>query len=164
MFTLFSKPAADPHGISRRDFLKVGALGLGGLTLADVMRLRGNAASGGSKAVIMIYLYGGPSHIDRYDMKPDAPAEIRGEVKPFRTNVPGFDVCEHMPMQARIADRLALVRGVEFDSDAHTAEWIFRGTFPDVKRPVFGSVVSRLRGGGDLPPYVALGGEFLSDP
>jgi len=164
MFTLLAKPAPAGPGISRRDFLRVGALGLGGLTLADLFRLRGTAAGGARKAVIMIYLYGGPSHIDLYDLKPDAPAEIRGEFKPIHTNVPGFDISELMPLQARLADKLALVRGLEFNSDDHTADWIFRGTFPDKNRPVFGSVVSRLRGGSVLPPYVALGGEYVSDP
>lgn len=165
MMTLFAN--RNSQDISRRDFLRVGGLGLGGLTLADLLRLRARGASTPTarpKAVIMIYLYGGPSHIDLYDLKPAAPAEIRGEFEPIPSNVPGFDLCELMPLQAKIADKLALVRGLEFNSDDHTADWVFRGTFPDAKRPVFGSVVSRLRGGGDLPPYVALGGEFLSDP
>ena len=151
---------------SRRDFLRIGALG-GALTLADVLRLRAQGAQPAAarpKSVIMIYLYGGPSHIDLYDLKPDAPVEIRGEFAPIPTNVPGFDISELMPMQAKIAEKLALVRGVEFPSDDHTADWVFRGTFPDRKRPVFGSVVSRMRESKGLPPYVALGGEYLSDP
>src|SRR5687767_6316705 len=93
-------------GLSRREFLRVGALGVGGLTLADLLRLKAQAAPGGAgssgKAVIMVYLNGGPSHVDLYDMKPDAPVEIRGEFKPTRTNVPGFDLCELMPLQAQI--------------------------------------------------------------
>ena len=62
----------------------------------------------------MIYLYGGPSHLDMYDLKPDAPAEFRGEFKPIRTNVPGMDICELMPLQARIADKLAIIRNLRF--------------------------------------------------
>src|SRR5437016_14455943 len=83
---------------SRRNFLRVGGLGLAGLTLADVLRLRAATGSSSShKAVIMVLLGGGPSHIDMYDMKPDAPVEFRGEFKPAQTNVPGFDICELMP-------------------------------------------------------------------
>src|SRR5438034_136663 len=94
-----------PDRPSRRAFLRVGTLGLGGLTLADLLRLEATAASGGrGKSIIMIYLPGGPSHIDLYDMKPDAPVEIRGEFNPTRTNVPGMAICELLPRQALIAD------------------------------------------------------------
>src|SRR5436305_437498 len=98
-------------GLSRRDFLKAGALGVGGLTLADVLRLRAQGetrAGSRGKAVIMVYLNGGPSHVDLYDMKPGAPVEYRGEFKPIKTNVSGMDVCELMPLQAKIADKLAI--------------------------------------------------------
>ena len=102
-------------GITRREFLTVGALGLGGLTLADLLRLRGaGAGRNSSKAVIMVWLGGGPSQLDMYDLKPEAPAEFRGEFKPIRTNVPGFDLCEHLPLQAQIADRLAVVRSLSY--------------------------------------------------
>src|SRR6187401_2636424 len=103
-------------GSSRRDFLRVGGLGLGGLTLPDLLRARAatpQAANGErtrEKAVIFVYLFGGPSHVDTYDMKPDAPVEYRGEFRPIRTNVPGFDICELMPLQATIAGRMSLVR------------------------------------------------------
>lgn len=155
-------------GISRREFFKVGALGWGSLTLADLFRLRaeGKAASG-SKSVIMVYLPGGPSHIDMYDLKPDAPVEIRGEFKPIATSVPGFDICELMPLQAKIADKYSIVRGLQ-SVDTHSAEMLMRGQLGGPsKRPVFGSVVSKLRGGtseGGMPHYVALGGENGSDP
>src|SRR5437016_6809821 len=143
MLTMFAGTGRSSHGMSRRDFLRVGALGLGGLTMADLLRLKAQGAispAAGHKAVIMIFLYGGPSHIDLYDLKPDAPPEIRGEFKPIQTNVAGLDIGELLPMQAQIADKLALVRGLEFNSDAHESDWVFRGTFPDIKRPVFGSV------------------------
>src|SRR5262249_12432014 len=103
-------------GLSRRDFLRIGALGLGGLTLADLLRLRaeGNVrADSAHNAGIMVYLPGGRSHIDMYDLKPDAPAEYRGEFRPIRTNVPGIDICELMPQQAKIADRFAILRGLK---------------------------------------------------
>src|SRR5262245_6565357 len=93
-------------GISRRGFLRVGALAVGGLSLAALLRLKAHGAvnpGSPNKAIIMVYLNGGPSHIDLYDMKPDAPVEYRGEFRPIRTNVPGFDICELMPLQATIA-------------------------------------------------------------
>jgi hypothetical protein len=145
--------------INRRDFLRIGALGLGGLTLPDVLRLRAQSSPrGGARAVIMVCLAGGPSHMDMYDMKPDAPADFRGEFKPIKTNVPGFDLCEHMPMQARIADKLALVRSLHFvEPMQHELEEVYTGFPKFAKRPSFGALVSRFRGGdGKLPSYVSL--------
>jgi len=146
--------------VSRRDFLRVGALGLTGLTLADVLRLRAQAGQTGSpRSVIMVCLAGGPSHIDTYDLKPDAPADVRGEFKPIKTNVPGFDICEHMPMQARIADKLALVRTVQFvEPMQHELEEVYTGFPKSAKRPSFGAVVSRFGGAHDarMPGYVSL--------
>jgi hypothetical protein len=110
-----------------------------------------------------VYLFGGPSHVDTYDMKPDAPAEYRGEFRPIRTNVPGFDICELMPLQATIADRLALVRNLTFNPNFHDPVELFSGVRKPTEagtaiRPDFGSVVSRLRQGErhHLPSYVAL--------
>src|SRR5690242_13101660 len=100
-------------GLSRRHFLRIGGLGIAGLSLADLLRFKARGeipAEARGKSVIMIYLPGGPSHIDMYDMKPLAPAEYRGEFKPIHTNVPGIDLCEHMPLQAKIADKLTIVR------------------------------------------------------
>ena len=155
-------------GISRRDFLAIGSLAIGGLTMADVLRAR--AESGGSsspKSVIMVYLPGGPSHIDMYDLKPNAPEEIRGEFRPIATNVPGINVCELLPLHARIADKFAIVNGLQC-IDTHSAELLMRGHLSgQTRRPVFGSVVSRIRGGAGsngLPHYVALGGENGADP
>src|SRR5262249_5182612 len=101
MLTVFGANHRLCDGVSRRGFLKVGALGVGALTLADWLRARAHASAPTSaKAIIMVYLNGGPSHMDMYDMKPDAPVEYRGEFRPIRTNVPGIDVCEHLPLQA----------------------------------------------------------------
>src|SRR5476651_1993134 len=102
-------------GLARRDFLRVGALSAGGLCLGDLLRLRaaGKAATG-AKAIIMVYLNGGPSHMDMYDLKPDAPVEYRGEFKPIKTNVPGMEICELMPLQAKIADKFAIIRNMKF--------------------------------------------------
>lgn len=148
------------HGrASRRDVLKAGGFVLGGLTLADLLRGRAAAGSTGAphKSVIMIWLRGGPSHIDSYDMKPDAPPEIRGEFNPIATNVPGIAVCELMPRQAAMMDKLAIIRGIRSnDLGDHTPHYILTG-FPDRgKRPAFGSVVSYLKPhAGDVPAFVA---------
>src|SRR5689334_19740060 len=112
MFTFWGNRPRFCDGVTRRNFLRVGALGLGGLFLSDLLRLRAQAASPKErqhKSVIMIHLPGGPSHHEMYDLKPDAPAEIRGEFKPIQTNVPGMDISELFPLQAKIADKLGLV-------------------------------------------------------
>lgn len=147
-------------GINRRTFLQAGTLGLGGLTLADLLRLQAQGAvrsDSAPKSVIMVYLAGGPSHIDMYDMKPDAPAEIRGEFKPSRTNVSGLDICELMPLQTKIADKLAVIRGFQ-TFGGHDATEMTTGFHPKARRPAFGSVVSRAlpSDGRGLPPYVSL--------
>jgi len=148
-------------GISRRDILRIGALGFGGLTLAELLRLQASGADGQpvarTKSVIMIWLRGGASHIDSYDMKPAAPAEVRGEFNPIQTNVPGIEICEHMPLQAQIMDRLAILRGIKSnDLGDHTPHYILTG-FPDRgKRPSLGSIVSYLdRKPREVPAYVS---------
>src|SRR5690242_792079 len=102
MLTLLGPGRPGRGRVSRRDVLHVGGLAFAGLGLADVLRLQaatpGNPGRG--KSVIMIWLRGGASHLDSYDMKPDAPAEIRGEFRPIATNVPGVRVCEHLPLHA----------------------------------------------------------------
>jgi len=150
-------------GLSRRGFLKAGALAIGGLTLADLLRLKAQGAAprgSSSKAVIMVYLNGGPSHMDMYDMKPEAPVEYRGEFEPIRTNVPGIDICELMPLQAKIADKFAIVRNMKFEQQGHTAPELYTG-FLRGNRPSMGSVISKLRtqaGMHDpLPPNVYIG-------
>ncbi|MBI1313418.1 DUF1501 domain-containing protein [bacterium] len=161
MLTISGSKRRFCDGISRRDFLTVGMLG-GALSLADVLRLRSLGASlGGAspKAVIMVCLNGGPSHLDMYDLKPDAPAEIRGEFQPIATNVPGFDLSELMPLQASIADRLAVVRNVQWPmDDGHRLHLVFTGFPESAGRPSFGSVISRLKGDhrNPLPPYVSM--------
>jgi uncharacterized protein (DUF1501 family) len=158
--------------ISRRDFLRAGTLGVGGLSLAHLLRLKAQAAQqarSSHKSVIMIYLCGAPSHQDMYDLKPEAPAEYRGEFKPIKTNVPGINICELMPLQAKIADKLAIIRNLRvLATDTHMPEELLSG-FPfgpqggpaSLKpglRPTFGSVVSKLHpsNGTNLPPYVTL--------
>jgi hypothetical protein len=163
-------------GVSRRNFLKIGAFGAG-LTLADVLRARAGqdpaapAAATPQKAAIMIYLPGGPSHMDMYDLKPEAPMEFRGEFKPIRTNVPGVQICEHFPLQARMWDKLACVRSL-IATDEHSDSLVSTGYSETVNRtaahPAFGSVLSKLRNGGanDVPPFVSLrgGGTIGTEP
>ena len=153
-------------GVTRRSFLKVGALGVCGLTLADVLRLQAQAAPHArsqDKAVIMIFLEGGPSHIDTYDMKPAAPAEIRGEWSPISTSVPGVQICEQLPLQAAIADKLAIVRNMQWETPAHNErrEDALTGHYQR-GRPCIGSIVTRLqrdaRAIAEMPPAIALDG------
>jgi len=162
MFTLWGSRQRFCDGISRRNFLQVGAFGAG-LTLAGMLRAR--AASGGtsSKSAIMIYLPGGPPHIDMYDLKPDAPKEFRGEFKPIATNVPGVQICEHFPLQARLWDKLAVVRSI-VSVNEHSDSQVMTGYSENTNRtqhhPSVGAVVSKLRGAaaGDIPPFVSLRG------
>lgn len=111
-----SPVAACPGPVGRRSFLQAGALGLGGLGLADLLRLQAQGADGTGKkddtSVIFVWLPGGPPHVDMYDMKPEAPAEYRGAFTPVHTNVPGLDVCELMPLHARCADKYSVIRSI----------------------------------------------------
>jgi hypothetical protein len=163
MFTIWGQNERFCDGITRRGFMQVGAFGAG-LTLAELMRLRAGAAPAqrSNKSAILIYLPGGPSHMDMYDLKPDAPSEFRGEFKPIATNVPGVQVCEHFPMQAKMWDRLACIRSV-VTVDEHSDTMVMTG-YPDrvnrtAHHPSAGSVLSRVRGSGHgVPPFVSLRG------
>src|SRR5580704_10727611 len=99
--------------LSRRQFLQLGGLALGGLSLPQLLRAEAEAGIKSShKSVIMVFLSGGPPHQDMVDLKPDAPAEVRGEFKPISTNVPGIQICELLPGMAKMLDRLAIIRSV----------------------------------------------------
>ena len=131
--------------------------------MADIFRLRAQSPSGPSlkkspRAVIMVCLAGGPSHLDMYDLKPNAPAEIRGEFRPIKTRVSGFDICEMMPLQAAISDKLALIRSLQFvEPMQHELEEVYTGFPKAQKRPSFGSVISRFHPTDpNLPSYVSL--------
>ncbi len=175
MLTLLGDKQRYCDGINRRNFMKIGAFGAG-LTLADVLRARAAQdptikPSSSNKAAIMIYLPGGPSHMDMYDLKPEAPMEFRGEFKPIQTNVPGVQICEHMPMQARMWDKLAVVRSlvaVDEHSDSLVSTGYSENTNRTAQHPCFGSVMSKLRSGAanDVPPFVSLrgGGSAGTEP
>jgi hypothetical protein len=157
------------EGLSRRSFLRIGSLGIGGLTLPNLLRYRAEAAEAGKvtsgKSVILVWLAGGPSHLDMYDLKPDAPAEFRGEFQPIATRVPGIQISEHLPMQARIMDKLAIVRSAYHTNAGHGmgSQWMLTGYQPTIEvndniYPSIGSTVARMQGARDpaLPAYVNL--------
>jgi uncharacterized protein (DUF1501 family) len=149
-------------GLSRRSFLKIGALGVGGLTLPGLMRAEAKAGSRSHKAVIMVYLSGGLAHQDTFDLKPKAPAEVRGEFHPISTNVPGTQVCELLPRLAKCMDKLVVVRSLVGQRDEHSSWQSYTGTTMDTAKremkPHFGSVVARMQGQTDpvMPAFVDL--------
>ncbi len=155
-------------GVARRHFLKVGALGMGGLMMSDLLRAEAREGKSSSKALINIHLSGGPSHQDMWDLKPQAPAEIRGEFRPIPTNVAGMEICEHMPRLAKMADRFALIRGMVGSVDEHSSSTAMTGfSESSLKavggRPSIGAVVSKLsHANGSAKdqslPYVSLMG------
>ena len=145
-------------GVTRRQFLRVGGIGMAGLSLADLLRTDAQAGPAvRPKSLIYIVLSGGISHIDSWDLKPTAPREIRGEFQPIPTRVPGVEICEHFPRQAAMMDRLALVRGIRSVENDHFLSEVYTGLPRTAgKRPAFGSVVSRLADNKTiLPTYVS---------
>jgi hypothetical protein len=156
--------ANTPHRLSRRGFLRIGSLGVGGLTLAQL--LKAEASSGirsSQKSVILIYLVGGPPHQDMFDLKPDAPKEIAGPWRPAATNVPGIQICEAFPRLAQMADKLVIVRSLVGNQSDHDAVQVFNGHHPRKSAapggwPQFGSAVAKLQGPVDraTPPFVSL--------
>lgn len=157
MLTLYSGNTSRVcRGRTRRDFLKIGALGVGGLALPDLLRARADGRPRRAKSVIMICLFGGPPHTDTYDLKPDAPDAFRGEFKPIKTNVPGVEICELFPLQAKMWDKLAVIRSVVAGQSDHRDQETHTGFVSG--RPSFGSIISKVRGPGPngIPPYVNL--------
>src|SRR5271165_2255346 len=108
-------------GISRRSFLTLGVTGMAHVGLSQLLRARESANPKKNTSVILLWLDGGPSHMDLYDMKPDAPAEYRGIWKPIRTRVPGFDITELFPRQARLTNLFSMVRSLHHDTGDHFA-------------------------------------------
>jgi hypothetical protein len=151
-------------GIKRRDFLRIGSLALGGLSLPQLLQSEAQAGVGRShKAVIMVFLAGGPPHLDMVDLKPDAPEGIRGEYRPIQTNLPGLDVCEYMPRLARMMDRFTVIRALVGNGPDHSGGQCMTGYTDMISkaqggRPSLGAVVSKLQGPvyPDVPPFVGL--------
>ena len=109
-------------GMSRRSFVQLGVAGMSSVGLADVLRAKAaSAESSGKKntSAILIWLDGGPSHLDLYDLKPEAPSEVRGLWRPIPTNVPGFEISELFPLQAAVADKFSIVRSLYHDNGDH---------------------------------------------
>jgi hypothetical protein len=163
--------------MSRRALLRVGSLGALGFSLGDwlALRARGLAPEGPAKAVILLWLWGGPSHLDTFDMKPDAPLEYRGPFEPVATAVPGVRVCELLPGLAQRADRFALLRAMHHESNDHGVAGTIALTgniagavdlggkaAGGALRPSTGSIVGRLHktARNPLPPYVILGNQL----
>src|SRR4051794_28642287 len=165
---------------SRRAFLRAGTIGAIGLPLGDLLALRASAGDGSppARAVILLWLWGGPSHLDTFDMKPAAPVEYRGPFEPIATAVPGLHVCELLPGLARRAGRFAILRALHHESNDHGVAGTIAltgsiggalglGGLQNTKalRPSTGAIVGRLsrdrdrdRGRpGALPPYIVLG-------
>ncbi|MBI3838032.1 MAG: DUF1501 domain-containing protein [Planctomycetia bacterium] len=161
---------------SRRWFLQTGLAGLAGLSLADTLRLSAAGATprADKKAVILFWLSGGPSHIDTWDPKPDAPAEIRGPYRAISTKVPGIQVCEHLPLQAQIMDKLSIIRSVDCTASNHTPITMQAGNSlarrtddgnDGAGYPSMGSIAAKFRGPNDpeMPAFVGLADSWKSD-
>lgn len=157
--------------LSRRELLRAGVLSLGGVTLADVLAAR--AASGKAAppdtSVILFWMWGGPSQLETYDMKPNAPSEYRGPFDPISTTVAGMHMVEHFPRQAKIADKLSVIRSLHHTMSAHNdgSIEVLTGKTPSKpdptstarsEHPDFGMVAARLRGprADGLPQYIAV--------
>jgi Protein of unknown function (DUF1501) len=166
MLTIYGSKNAYCDGVSRRSFLKIGMFGFGAtaLSLADILRAEGAARQhGGHKAVINIFLGGGPPHQDMWEIKTEAPAEIRGEFKPIATKVPGIQICEVFPRIAARMDKFAVIRSVVGSTGRHDAfqcmtGWDHKSLSAVGGRPALGSVLARVQGAVDpsVPPFVGL--------
>ncbi|HET6423092.1 MAG TPA: DUF1501 domain-containing protein [Planctomycetaceae bacterium] len=149
-------------GVSRRSFVQAGALAVGGLTLPSLLRAESAARTRSHRATIMVYLSGGIAHQDTFDIKSEAPAEIRGEFKAIDTSVPGIQVCEHLPKLAKVMDRCVVIRSVVGQRDEHSSFQNLTGfTMGETQRqnlPHFGSFVSKIQGPTNpvVPPFVDL--------
>jgi hypothetical protein len=136
-------------GVRRRDFIRLGLLGMSSFTLANYLQMAaaGEVAGAKAKAAIYINLGGGPSHMDTFDLKPNAPTEYRGTFNPIKTNVPGVEFCEHMPNLAKCADKFAILRGVSHTLGDHRlgTEYVNAGSrpLPSIEYPGYGAVISK---------------------
>ncbi len=167
-----------PGPVSRRALLQAGVLALGGLGLPEVLARRAAGESTRDTSVILLYLHGGPSQLETYDLKPKAPVEYRSIYAPIPTNVPGMEICELFPLQAKVADKFSLVRSLHHEVGIHSDGGIvvLTGKVPTIldptsrsksEHPDFGSVASKVRGlsTNGIPPYVAMPGQpYMTRP
>ncbi|MCO6458629.1 MAG: DUF1501 domain-containing protein [Pirellulaceae bacterium] len=167
MLTVFDPPERSNKlcdGISRRNFLRIGALGATGLSLSQLLSLEAAAGIRGStRSVILVYLVGGPPHQDLFDLKPDAPAEVAGPWRPIRTNVPGVEIGELLPMMSGMMDKFSVIRSLSDAQAGHDAIQCYTGRtragrVPAGGWPQFGSSVARLQGAATpaTPPFVSV--------
>ena len=171
LLTIYGEKNRFCDGVSRRSFLKIGGLSLGGLSMPQLLAAEAQGGKGKShKAIIMIYLPGGPPHQDMFDLKMDAPSEIRGEFKPIKTNVPGIQICEHLPGMAKMMDKLIPIRTIVGAKDRHESFQCMTGRLRDNQPPggwpELGSVMAKLEGPVDpaVPAYVGLSPKMQHHP
>jgi hypothetical protein len=163
MFDITTGYHTDCEGFSRRDFIKVGALSAVGLTMADLFRMKaaGAADKGKTKSCILLWMAGGPSHMDTWDLHPEASSDVRGEFNPMKTNAPGVEISEHLPKVARHGDKIAIVRSLTSPEGSHQRATNYMNTGnrdnPALLFPSYGSVIAKETGfGGAMPPYVGI--------
>src|SRR5688572_27650266 len=166
MLTIYGPKSRYCDGVSRRSFLKIGALGVGAgaLSLADIYRAEARAGTSSQhKAVINVFLGGGPPHQDMWEIKTDAPREIRGEFSPIDTSVPGIQICEVFPKLAALMHKSVVIRSVVGSTGGHDAFQAMTGWGHDSLaslggRPALGAALARLQGPVDpaVPPFVGL--------
>src|SRR5262245_2872704 len=165
------------QGVTRRSFVQAGASTVLGLSLADLLRLHaegGTTLAGSAKSVLLLWLWGGPAHLDTWDPKPDAPLEFRGPFSPIATRVTGIRICELFPQVAQLANRFTIIRSLRTGSNDHGVAGTIGLTGSvtgavgldgkpqnGAPRPALGSVVARARGfKSALPPYMVVGGRL----
>jgi hypothetical protein len=163
LLTMSARSRTDGRGLSRRSFLKVGTAGLFGLNLVDVLRAEARADTPRSRpkanGVILLWFGGGPATIDIWDLKPDAPVNIRGEFRPVPTKAAGVQICELLPQTAAVMDRCALVRSLQHSITAHGPGAVYMATghppSPALTYPALGALAAKLLPPvGGVPPYV----------
>ena len=174
---MFSQTCSGP--VRRREFLRLGMLALGGLSVADLLAARAGAgAAAPDTSVILFWMWGGPSQLETYDLKPEAPVEYRGPYRPIPTTVPGLDLCELFPLQAKLGDKISLIRSLHHTMSAHNDASIevLTGKTPARPDPTstsrsdhpdFGMVASRMRGtpADGLPRYIGIPRQpFMTQP